>query len=150
MASLAGAAIWYARQGLLVFPLKPRAKTPATRHGFRDASMSEDTVRAWWAKEPRYNIGLSTGHLFDVIDVDGDAGIMSATILEDERQVPPTIGIVATPRGFHLMIRPTGDGCATNVLPGIDYRGIGGYVVAPPSINEDGTVYRWIDPLNLS
>lgn len=149
MASLAGAAIWYARQGLLVFPLRPGTKLPATRHGFKDASMSEDTVRAWWAKEPTYNIGLSTGHLFDVIDVDGDDGIASVTDLEIASKLPPTIGIVATPRGFHMLIRPTGDGCATGVRPGIDYRGIGGYVVAPPSINEDGQVYRWIDPLDL-
>lgn len=133
-----------------MFPLRPGTKLPATPHGFKDATMSEDTVRAWWAREPRYNIGLSTGHLFDVIDIDGDDGLASATQLEDAGKIPPTIGIVATPRGFHMLIRPTGDGCATNMMPGLDYRGIGGYVVAPPSVNEDGTVYRWIDPLVLS
>ena len=52
MASLAGAAVWYARQGHLVFPLKPGSKVPATAHGFKDATMSEHTVRAWWARVP--------------------------------------------------------------------------------------------------
>lgn len=146
MASLAGAALWYARQGLLVFPLKPRQKTPATAHGFKDASMSDDTVRAWWARNPEYNIGLTTGHMFDVIDLDGPAGLESAVQIEDAGHLPPITGYVRTPRGWHLLTRPSGKGCATAVRPGIDYRGLGGYVVAPPSINEQGTVYRWITP----
>lgn len=146
--TLGGAAVWYAERGMLVFPLRPGTKLPATKHGFKDASMNPDTIRAWWAKEPTYNIGLSTGHLFDVIDVDGDDGIASMVEIEDAGQVPPSLGVVATPRGFHLYIQPTGDGCATAIRPGIDYRGIGGYVVAPPSLIE-GVTYRWLDPLDL-
>jgi hypothetical protein len=152
--SLAGAAVWYAERGHLVFPLRPGQKIPATPNGFKDASMNPDTIRNWWRAEPRYNIGLSTGHLFDVIDLDGPDGITSIAAIEDEGLLPTIIGRVLTPGdereqrppGMHLLVRPTGDGCATKIRPGIDYRGIGGYVVAPPSL-INGVPYRWTQPM---
>lgn len=147
-ATLGGAAVWYAERGHLVFPLRPGQKTPATTHGFKDASMNPDTVRAWWAKDAHYNIGLSTGHLFDVIDVDGPDGLASIAQIETDGHLPPVLGYVATPRGYHLYIKPTGDGCTTSVRPGIDYRGIGGYVVAPPSAFEE-KCWKWLQPIGL-
>lgn len=144
--SLAGAAVWYAERGHLVFPLRPGDKTPATRHGFKDASLNPDTIRDWWTENPTYNIGLSTGHLFDVIDIDGEPGIRSIAAIEDEGRLPPIIGRTTTPRGMHLYITPTGDGCATAIRPGIDYRGIGGYIVAPPSTTPGGT-WTWTAPI---
>lgn len=143
--TLGGAALWYGAQGHLVFPLRATTKVPATAHGFKDSSMDADTIRAWWTENPAYNIGLTTGHLFDVIDVDGPEGIRN--VADMAPKIPPIIGIVATPRGYHLYIKPTGDRCATAIVPGIDYRGIGGYVVAPPS-TVNGVTYRWLDPLS--
>lgn len=138
--------MWYAERGHLVFPLRPGTKLPATKHGFKDASMNPDTIRGWWTANPHYNIGLSTGHLFDVIDIDGPDGIRSIAEIEDAGHLPAITGRVTTPRGFHLYTAPTGDGNATGLKPGIDYRGVGGYVLAPPSL-IDGTTYRWTQPL---
>lgn len=148
MASLAGAAVYYAEQGFLVLPLKEGQKVPATQNGLKDASMSPDTARAWWSKNPNYNIGLVTGHFHDVVDIDGADGIRSIAEIEDQGHLPPIIGIVSTPRGYHLCIKPTGDGNAAGVRPGIDYRGKMGYVVAPPSI-VNGDVYRWTQPIDI-
>lgn len=147
MSSLAGAAVWYAERGHLVFPLRPGTKLPATPHGFKDASMNPDTIRAWWTRWPAANIGLSTGHYADVIDVDGEDGLRSIAQIEDEGHLPAIIGRVCTPRGWHLYVKPTGDGNATGIRPGIDVRGIGGYVVAPPS-TVNGVTYRWTQPLD--
>lgn len=140
--------MWYAERGHLVFPLRPGTKIPATPHGFKDASMNPGTIRAWWGLTPTFNIGLSTGHLFDVIDVDGPDGIRSIAGIEDAGHLPRILGTVITPRGFHIYIAPTGDGCTTGIRPGIDYRGIGGYVVAPPSQFE-GTKWTWQEPLDV-
>lgn len=141
--------MWYAERGHLVFPLRPNTKIPATKHGFKDASMNPDTIRAWWTTNAAYNIGLTTGRLFDVIDIDGEAGIRSLIDLEDNGHLPQVIARVCTPRGMHLLIAPTGDGCATGLLPGIDYRGLGGYVVAPPS-RMNGLQWTWTQPPDLS
>jgi hypothetical protein len=43
-------------------------------HGVNDATCNRARVLAWWARHPHANIGLTTGHTFDVLDVDGPAG----------------------------------------------------------------------------
>jgi hypothetical protein len=148
--ALLNAALWYASQGLRVFPVRPGLKTPLTGHGFKDASTDPEKIRNWWAWHPDANIGLPTGYQFDVLDIDGPKGHQSlaelrATGLLDE----PTIGFATTPHGTHLYYPPSGDGNTTALAPGIDYRGMGGYVLATPSRLADGGVYRWIEPLNL-
>ena len=43
-------------------------------HGVKDATTNRARVPAWWTRYPQANIGLATGHTFDVLDVDGPAG----------------------------------------------------------------------------
>lgn len=143
------AALWYASVGLPVFLLQPRSKIPYPKsHGFQDATLDPAQIRAWWRWAPDANIGIATGHRIDVIDIDGPAGNESlAQILDD---LPPRLGWVSTPRpgGRHFYVPATGRGNDAAILAGIDYRGLGGYVVAPPSVTEQGA-YRWIRPLDL-
>jgi hypothetical protein len=134
-----------------VFPLRPGEKIPLPgSRGFKDATTEHATVRGWWQRIPQANIGLPTGHGFDAIDIDGPAGYQSAADLREEGILPAVLlGKAYTPRGGrHLYVPPTGDGNATKFRPGLDYRGIGGYVVAPPSLHtETGKRYDWIIPL---
>lgn len=150
---LLAAALWYAGLGLPVFPLRPRSKIPhpGTR-GVRDASSDADVIREAWQRHPESNIGLATGHLVDVIDVDGAAGVKSWSELIGAGALPEILGVVSTPRpgGSHLHVAACGVGNRAGLYPGIDYRGLGGYVVAPPSTGPDGTLYRWHRPLDLS
>jgi hypothetical protein len=112
-----------------------------------------DRVRRWWALAPTANVAVATGRLVDVIDVDGLPGVLSLTrgVLSD---VPPTVGRVKTPRpgGWHLWIAAVGSPCRAALVPGIDTRGLGGYVVAPPShvtTNDYSGFYRWDEALTL-
>lgn len=141
-ANLGKSALWYASQGWPAFPLLPGGKEPAIRQGFKMATTNPDEIRSWWTKHPESNIGLATGEMFDVIDVDGPQGIKTMSELADGK-LPPVHGKVSTPRGLHLYVTATGDGNRAGVLPGIDYRGKGGYVVAPPS-QVDFKRYRWL------
>ena len=43
-------------------------------HGVKDATTNRARVLAWWTRHPQANIGLATGHTFDVLDVDGPTG----------------------------------------------------------------------------
>lgn len=148
--SLHDAALAYTRRGVAVFPVKPRGKTPLTAHGFKDATTDPDRVHAWWTATPDANIGVPTGHLFDVVDIDGSEGIATmyngAQPLIDDLTV---IGVARTSRdgGRHLYVPATGAGNKTGIFPGVDYRGAGGYVVAPPSIGANGRRYEWAQPL---
>ncbi|GAA1603059.1 hypothetical protein GCM10009828_032150 [Actinoplanes couchii] len=46
--------------------------------------------------------------------------------------------------GRHLWFRPTGWGNRVRLVAGLDWRGVGGYVLAPPSRHARGADYRWI------
>lgn len=146
--ALASAALYYARHGIAVFPLKPGGKAPATAHGLHDATTDLEQVTSWWKSIPDANIGIRTGLRFDVVDIDGPAGFASLAELRDAAVLPDVVGHVTTPRGAHLYVPAAGRGNKAGVYPGIDYRGVGGYVVGPPSRSEGGT-WRWTRPLDL-
>lgn len=153
--SLHAAALWYAEQGLRVFPLSPGSKIPFKgSRGCLDATSDPAQVDRWWTATPEANIGIATGHLVDVVDIDGAAGQRSRCEHWDDifaRIEDDAIGRVLTPRpgGMHLVVPATGDGNATNIVPHVDYRGVGGYVVAPPSRTDVGS-YRWLGALDVT
>jgi len=139
---LHAAALAYAAWGWPVFPLKPHAKTPATRNGFKDATTDPERITRWWKQHPNSNIGLPSGHTFDVIDFDPPDGARSFIKMYDE--LPHIHGQVCTASGgIHLYVKPTGDGNATRIAPGVDWRGKGGYVVAPPSTLGECRNWSW-------
>lgn len=148
------AALWYAEQGLQVFPLQVGSKVPwpGTR-GFKDASSDEQQLRSWWARWPDSNLGLATGHMVDVIDFDG----LRAHVAWAAKYGPTWAGLdrlamVSTPRpgGLHVWIKATGlRNAAAKLVDGVDHRGRGGYVVLPPSTIRAGAhpgTYRFIHP----
>lgn len=141
---LLDAALTYASWGWPVFPLRPRQKRPATSNGFKDATTDVEQINAWWTRNPDYNIGLPTGTAFDVIDVDVPDGALSLPELQaadDEIH-----GHVATSSGgLHYYVTPRDKPNGARIMPGIDYRGVGGYVVAPPStLGEPGRSWSWV------
>lgn len=145
---LIDAATTYAKWGWHVFPLKAQTKRPATRRGFKDATTDVTRIAAWWTRHPDHNIGLSTGHTFDVIDVDVPSGVQSYQQLMIDGKIPDIHGQVATSSGgLHLYVKTSGDGNSAGFIPGIDYRGDGGYVVAPPStLGQSHRTWSWITP----
>lgn len=146
-------ALYYAEQGLHVFPLSPGSKIPhrGTR-GCKDATSDEDTIRGWWERWPDSNVGVATGHLVDVVDIDGAAGQQSRADNARLFSSLDVIGKVDTPRtgGEHLYVPANPEvGNGAGLLPNVDYRGRGGYVVAPPSRTDVG-IYRWTVPLEVT
>lgn len=176
--ALRDAAIYYATTGIPVFPLEPgigrdregkaRGKKPLfprahprdekttcrgecgkVGHGLWDATTDVTLIRSWWAATPQANIGIRTGDLFTVIDIDVPEGWDSLAKMRAAGRLPKICGRVATPSGgTHLYVPPTGEGNAGKVIPGIDIRGVGGYTVAPPSKSEDG-MWLWTSRLDL-
>ena len=144
------AALSYARLGLAVFPLVEGAKNPATAKGFKNASTDEKTVRTWWTRNPNYNIGIACGNGTMVIDLDVDEakdedGTATLRKWEDDNgKLPETATAVTGRGGLHMLYRIDGEvRCSANPKLGVDVRGDGGYIVAPPSIHPNGTQYAW-------
>ncbi|MBE7507977.1 MAG: bifunctional DNA primase/polymerase [Planctomycetia bacterium] len=160
-------ALEYAARGWPVFPLheahngactcgksncKSIAKHPRTPNGVRDATVDEAKILQWFKQWPTANIGIATGAEsgIGVIDIDprhgGDANI---TALEKTcGPLPATVTVKTGSDGRHGYFQHHG-GEIRNARDiggarGVDVRGDGGYVVAPPSIHANGNRYEWI------
>ena len=163
------AALAYAEAGVAVLPVAGMgevhcgcgrpcdnpAKHPLTRHGVRDASVDTAQIRRWWLQWPEANVGIATGARsgLAVVDVDGKAGGRAsvADLHANGQKLPPTL-TAFTGGGYHLYYRQPSEvtvantvGRLPNVGPvaGVDVRGDGGYVVAPPSVHVSGMTYTW-------
>jgi len=145
--------------GFSVFPLQPRDKKPTgswKEYQTVPATLAQCTA---WDKPPyrysRYNIAIVTGEISDcfVLDIDGELGAQTLAELVAKHGELPRTPTVKTGKGKHYYFKfPSGykmrnlAGKAVDgtVLPGIDQRSDGGYVVAPPSIHPNGATYEWI------
>jgi hypothetical protein len=147
--SLHNAALELARRGVAVFPCQPKGKTPACQRGVHDATKDATRINSWWRACPELNIGIATGAIsgFFVVDIDGEDGEASLCALEAKRgALPPTVEVI-TGNGRQCYFRIGGHGAIGNTAgtigAGIDTRGDGGYVLAPPSVHPSGRAYAW-------
>lgn len=153
------AALAYARHGIAVLPVhtpgrdgscscgRPDCdrpgKHPRLRHGLTDATVDPRRIEMWWSRWPEANIGLRTGTAMDVADVDSPTGWHGLRhILGGAMPVGPQVRTGSG--GWHFWFAPLGHGNRVHLLPGVDWRGVGGYVVAPPSRHASGTFYYWV------
>lgn len=169
----------YAGRGWAVFPVhsvktdgtctcgKPDCaspgKHPATPNGVKDATTDQTALRECWRLLPWANVGVATGTLsgFWALDLDEKQGVYGMGVLmrAEERNchLPSTIQVETGSGGVHLYFslpdHPVKNG--THVLgrgSGVDVRGDGGYVVAPPSMHANGRKYtfsEWSRPFDF-
>jgi putative DNA primase/helicase len=130
-------ALQYAKAGYSIVPVTPGEKAPplVDWQAYQDAPANATQIREWWSKTPTANIAIVTGRIsgLTVIDFDGDKGRESFRTSLDN-QLPST-RIHRTPRGAHMLFQYCEDlKQTTAILPGVDIRNDGGYIIAPPSI----------------
>lgn len=147
-------ALHYAALGIPVLPLQPRNKIPVgglVPHGRNDATTDPGIIRQWFKGKP-YNLGIVTGTesgLFVLDRDDKDGGDISLADLEAQHgTLPPTL-VQQTGNGRHYVFQlPPGSAIrnsAKKIGPGLDIRGVGGYIVATPSVHPNGNVYQWLN-----
>jgi hypothetical protein len=142
-------AMAYAARSWPVFPCRVGQKTPATAHGYRDATTDPEQITAWFTRNPHWNLAIATGAPGpDVLDVDehGPAGNGYAAFAKLSRAglLTSAAAYVRTPSGgLHAYF--AGSDQRNGHLPGhhLDFRSRGGYVLAPPS-SVDGKPYQLI------
>ncbi len=123
-------------------------KHPLNPGGCKNASTEPEQVTAWWRRWPNANVGVATGEASNlaVLDIDGKPGHVSLLALEAENGPLPGTVTAITSRGCHLLYQWTpGLGIGAGLYgEGLDHRGEGGYIIAPPSVHPSGHVYRWL------
>ena len=130
-----------AQRGVPVFPCGPN-KRPLTAHGFKDATTDIEQVKHWWRATPKALIGVPTGQAsnLDVIDFDAKHG--DPDELLDQLQMAVD-AMFRGPRsrtqsgGYHQWFKhdPRVRIGASRFKQGVDWRGEGGYAIAPDGIN---------------
>jgi hypothetical protein len=135
---------------------KSPGKHPRLAHGVKAASSDPDTVAEFWTRYPDSNIGIATGGSIGlvVLDIDGPEGEASLAALEAEHGPLPPTAKATTGKGWHLWYQRAADDppvpSRVGVRPGLDIRGEGGYVVAPPSRHVSGKIYTWVETMPLA
>jgi len=130
-----------------IIPVQPENKKPYLKWAeFQNRKPTHDEVQDWFQRWPRAMIGIVTGMVSGIVVIDIDQLEAYEAL---SAYLPNFTGIptVETPRGGrHLYFRVPGKRIRNKVgrPTGCDFRGEGGYIIAPPSINGRGKEYRWL------
>jgi Bifunctional DNA primase/polymerase, N-terminal/DnaB-like helicase C terminal domain len=136
-------ALRYAKLDISVIPLKPNGKEPLIKwREFQKRRATVAELTEWWTAAPNANIGIVTGRISNlaIVDLDGPLGLANGLKLNLQS---PVVSI--TGRGKHLYYKYSEGLCSSvsKIAEKVDVRAEPGYVVAPPSIHENGSRYRW-------
>ncbi len=157
---LRDAALNYAKKALKILPVhciesgicscgSPKCgspgKHPRIKEWVDDATSEAEQIESWWSKWPNANIGIATGKRSGIIVVDEDpkrGGSVDDLLFDCPTQIVALTG----GGGRHLYYAyPDDQTEVSNFVGGngIDIRGDGGFVVAPPSLHASGRSYEW-------
>jgi hypothetical protein len=147
---VAEAALRYLKRGWSVLPLRHGDKRPLIPWDHLQQTHPDPaTVAQWFSHATGANVGIVTGEISNliVLDVDPKHG-GDDTLAELERRfgaLPETVEARTGGGGRHLYFTHPGSFVPNRagLKQGIDLRGDGGYIVAPPSIHPNGQPYAW-------
>ena len=153
LSELGKAAVWYCEHGFGIIPILPRGKRPLTANGLNDWFNNPEDARKLWTQRPDLNIAIVCGSASDnlvVLDFDEDDakdvhGFDTLSEWEDESgELPATATAITGRGGMHYLYRAEKPyHPSVNVDLGVDVRGEGSYIVAPPSVHPNGRAYEW-------
>lgn len=121
---------------------KKRGKHPLRgSNGVDDATLDKAEIKKIWTKYPEQNIGVSAGDKHLIVDLDvtygkhGDVEYAKVLGIPKDDLLKQTYTVETPTGGLHMYYRvdePKGNS-ANKMIPGVDTRGVGGYVVGPGS-----------------
>jgi hypothetical protein len=168
-------ALDYARRGWRVFPCSPHTKAPLVgcdiddagkkipnTGGVKKATADALQIEEWWRRWPHAMIGVACGKASGIWAIDPDApknpgdadGRANWAALRGKHGCPCTHTHITPGGGQHLLFiwrpdRPVTNSEGSITRTGINVRGEGGYIVAPPSRRHDGKAYEVAEPLDF-
>ena len=156
LSELGKAAVWYCENGFDIIPLDARGKRPFARvvpNGLRDSFNNPEDARKVWSRWPDLNVaivcGAVSGNLFVLdFDEDDDKDVHGFDTLaeweEEHGELLRTATAITGRGGMHYLYRASHPvHPSVNQDKGVDVRGEGSYIVAPPSVHPNGTPYKW-------
>ena len=140
------AALTYASWGWHVLPLIPNDKRPASAHGVHDATIDPEQIKAWWAQNPSFNIGIAAGEKSGIVVFDIDPRNGGSESWDDftaeHGGVPDGICQLTAGGGQHYIAQSREGLKSCELRRGVDFLANGRYfVVTPSSVND--REYAW-------
>jgi archaellum biogenesis ATPase FlaH len=155
-------ALAYAKQDIRVIPIKQGEKRPPMQ-GWQNAATSDPTtIRTWFQGQFKdCGLGIATGEFRNryliVIDIDDRPEFSGSDTLKDleqlHGQLPDTVEVITGSGGRHIYFltdAPIRNEASGRLGQGIDVRGIGGQVLAPPTIHPNGKTYEWVEGKSIA
>lgn len=146
MSRIKEAALRYLDMGFNVMPINPVNKRPYIEWlALQEVRVEPAEVDSWWLEWPKANVGIITGSISNLLVFDLDSKDAESYV---KRRGFPTTPIARTGKGIHIYLQypPVLVGNQSDQKLGIDIRGEGGYVIAPPSFHvEFKKEYKWTD-----
>lgn len=140
----------YADNGWRIIPIPPGKKFPEGIARWQErATTDHDTITAWWGTDHAdHGIGIATGPGSGIWVLDVDDYDSYRDLEQRHEPLPDTLTVITGSGGYHFYYRYPDDteirnNASTRLGSGLDIRGDGGFVVAPPSIHPNGTAYAW-------
>ncbi len=151
MHKLLQAALRYQEMGFSVIPVQKKNKKPYIAwENHQKEKAGVDLIKEWWEKYPTANVAIVTGELsgINVVDIDSQSAMEEIDKFLPDSLITPTAN---TPRGgrhyYHQSMN--GMGNAIGFLDHCDFKGNGGYIIAPPSVGENNKPYAWLPSLSI-
>ena len=140
------AALQYASWGWHVLPLIPNDKRPASAHGVHDATIDPEQIKAWWAQNPSFNIGIAAGEKSGIVVFDIDPRNGGSESWDDftaeHGAVPDGICQLTAGGGQHYIAQSREGLKSCELRRGVDFLANGRYFVVTPSVVNDRE-YTW-------
>jgi hypothetical protein len=139
----------YAQRGWRVVPIVPGEKRPALNQWQHAATTDTATIDRWWSGEHSgCGVGIATGEQSGIWVLDIDDRDALYELEREHGELPPTLTSITGSGGEHQVYLWPADGrtihnSASGFIQGIDVRGEGGQIVAPPTIHPNGNPYEW-------
>lgn len=132
-------ALQYLSLGFSVIPVGRDKKPLIDWKKYQSERAIEEKIREWRDRWPEANLGIVTGAISNIVVVD----------IEKDGKIegwPATVTAKTGGGGFHLYYKHPNKNVANGVRIRelTDFRGDGGYIVAPPSVHASGNQYEWI------
>lgn len=142
------AALAYAARGWRVVPIAPGTKHPKLPAWQEAATTDSAMICEWWSGLYRdQGVGIATGRRSGIWVLDADDLDVLHELEHTHGALPDTLTSLTGSGGQHLVFAYPTDGRRItnhNRLPaGLDVRGTGGQIVAPPTVHPNGTHYSW-------
>jgi hypothetical protein len=142
-------ALEYAQRGWRVVPILPGTKRPALNQWQDAATTSTAQINQWWkGSQSSCGVGIATGKQSGIWVLDIDDRDALYELEREHGELPATLTSITGSGGEHQIYKWPADGrtihnSASGFAPGIDVRGEGGQIVAPPTIHPNGNPYEW-------